>query len=88
MKFLYDIFLASAEKVLAAKTVLWQEEKRKLDEIIARCQFPNHETPPADYWHAERNARVKMQNAEVFLEVVKDTYYEYRRQEKERRERG
>lgn len=88
MQALYDIFLASAEKVLATRTALWQEEKQKLDEIIARCQFPIRESPPNDYWHAELNARSRMQNAEFFLEVVKDTYYEYREQEKKRRERG
>lgn len=87
MHALFDIFLAAAEKVLAAKTALWQEEKTKLDKLKAECSLAKN-SPPTDYWHAENNARAVMQNAESFLEVVKDTYYEYREQEKARRERG
>lgn len=86
MPALYDLFLASAEKVLVARTALWQEERKKLEKLIAECNA-THTSPPDNYWHAEANARGVMHNAQFFLDVVKDTFYEYREQRK-RREQG
>lgn len=49
--------------------VIWLAERDTLDQLVAECAAL-HRTPPADYWQAERAARLRYEAAASLLEAL------------------
>lgn len=73
MSQLAELLLRAATKVLEAKTVLWERERAFLDNLTKQ---PSDARLPDNYWQPEHKARLEMEQAARFLEIIMEEIHE------------